>query len=131
MSCYWTINGIPACASPLSNDLRIRTQCGHATREDAEQDIAACRALYPDFIYRVVEGSCTESSGELWDDPGYMQGVEAVLRHVDDQEAMRGVLIAAGVLPDPEVQAAKEEARNDAYRRQRAAFEAASAAQGL
>jgi len=106
MSYHWTINGIPACASPITLDSRLRTVCAHRTLGSAEADIEACRALYPDFNYRVVEGGCDQPEDMHRYD--FELGLRAAVSHAADPEDLHRRLVEAGLLRSLDEEARRE-----------------------
>lgn len=56
-----TINGEPYCQVEnvhFSHKVRYPTNCGHGSKEEAEEGVEACKTLRPDLNYEVVKGPC-------------------------------------------------------------------------
>jgi len=119
MTYHWTLNGLPACVSPLT--LGFSTQCAHPTRESAEQDIEEVRRFYvekgyPGIRYEIVEGSCGEPDAYSYHEQcGFDCGVSAAIKHADNPDELRRRLIERGVIEDPEIQAIREAERSQEY----------------
>lgn len=120
MTFHWTLNGLPACVSPLT--LGFSTQCAHPTRESAEQDIAVVRDFYvekgyPGIKYKIVEGSCGEPDAYSYHEQcGFDHGIATAIKHADNPDELRRRLIEQGVIEDPEVLAKREAERDQEYK---------------
>lgn len=128
MSFHWTIDGIPACSTPLTGRIELHTSCGYSTREAAQEAIDATKALYPDhdLDFQIVEGGCPQPNDlhSYEFQCGRDAGIEAALSVAENRAALQARLVLAGEMEDPEVRKARENAERATIERHHAIYEA-------